>query len=162
MTVPFFIRIAGFNEKLDEFTTRHRGESFKLLDKTCIKISYTQDSKVHRPKASSTGPVEKRRNTGKMCLQTFGLLKEGNDGTVYGNCPMIFYDGYRRVIYTYDGTCMHVVASSIEELCNKGLQYPSKTLMVNDSALNFKLDAKKHKDKYTWDRGRLFILLYGL
>lgn len=54
-------------------------------------------------------------------MQVLGVVK----GTSYPCDQLVLMTCEDRKLYAYDGEELHVVASNLEQLCTKGLQYPA-------------------------------------
>ncbi|KAK2830129.1 hypothetical protein Q5P01_018060 [Channa striata] len=87
-------------------------------------------------------------------MEVVGLV----DGT---SCPcdqLVLMTCEDKNVYAYDGEDLHLVASSLKELCDKGLKYPASKIYYNGEAFKDMTDkdwAKLWKGEATHRRWRL-------
>ncbi|KAM8766348.1 uncharacterized protein AB9X84_005604 isoform 2-T3 [Acanthopagrus schlegelii] len=78
-----------------------------------------------------------------VSMQVVGVVEETS-------CPcdqLVLMTCEDRQIYAYDGEELHVVASSLKQLCDKGIEYPA-------SKSYYRGEAFKNMTKQDWDKVR--------
>lgn len=147
-----------FSEKksdLETFAKKNRGKYVEFSNEAVVQVLELKDSKKHAVGGTIEcgGLVERNKNCYTMHLRVFGEVKRAPHGVLCGDPPILMKDFTKGFIYVFDGECMHLVADSMKDLCQNGLRYPSEVVLLNESAVNYKLDFKRDPSKFQWNRG---------
>ncbi len=109
----------------------HRGKTFVLKnpDGATLTIGDVDDT-IYRGRDSEVDEWGKFYLPDEVNMQVVGVVK----GTSCPHDQLVLMTCEDENLYAYDGEELHEVASSLQQLCDKGIEYPASKSYYNGQA----------------------------
>lgn len=107
---------------MSNLVSKFKGKTYRLTSPpgTTLTIGDLDDT-IYRGKNQVANRWGKFYLPERVNMQVVGVV----EGTAYPCDQLVLMTCEDGNLYAYDGEELHMVASSLEQLCNKGIRYPA-------------------------------------